>query len=562
MTLSKEGFQFITKIFPDNVYGKGAPCDELKKKLPDDLKNKIGVYCEDVMGRLRAIGDRPEPDYPGDRAVTSSCQVLLYKIVTPILSMLSNTNIHTYVVCLDTLYNSRPEKGATRKKRTDRLTGVQKITIPWNQKEYFEHDKPLPGNMTSIFYTPSAREALYEYICGYMKSSNFCSRIPKNKQVILSGGFFQGKQLPPLELRQTTIIPLHTRRTDKIHEGDLDVWRWTHIFCHDNVIVYSRDREVLLIGLIQARQLFKLDKNRKIYFWTRGSVGTIVDKNYAKVHAQRYARYVQAIQQGKSREMARSLSNGVDREKPRAQIIFEDCVIDIGGAWTTICTLGIKVNKEQSHEYGKVKKPSIHDTTYLRYYGETTPIKRLDEYPLITNLAEVLVIMATIVSTDHDYLCGKYMLSGVRDPFLILQTVSENLIELGQMVRVTKSERHHEAFDYHVNVSVLLRWIEYVHLLAAIKRNKYREDKETYEQYWKRIEQKWAVRREKHIKPQLMYAGASHAAWVLHYYGNGHLEDFELLDGVATKKNNVNVFAYGKDSFLEHVFEQDIVFTW
>jgi hypothetical protein len=529
------------------------------------------LFCSDILQFVRSISWRQEPRFKGDTAYTKSCLEMCIKLFSPVIRILKETDIKTYVICFDPYGRSRKEKAHTHKARRVKKVDPYKPTrvfLPFGQRHYFQDDAPIPGDINLVFSTPDAKKDLYDYLTSYLISDRFKQQIPNGKRVILSGGLIvtqnnnnnnnnnnssssssSSSSNQPVNYSNYTNVYAQ-EITSKYHkslewispafisEGDLDVWRMAHLFKDDgDVVIESGDGDILLIGLMQMRNIYHQTPNRRVFFKTRRSAG--VEKYpqaYYDNHAEKYKIFKETLEKTGDSHKAYRASGGITKEKPagKPRIKWQVKYIDIKRLWAMMWKQAIELQKNLGIE--------------------------------ISCPVEEWVCLVCISSSKHDYFNRKTIYMRVGEDTALL-TYLHHKHQLGKIVEVFhrkgKPQHHHV---YQINIEALDKLSQYGFIEQCKKRNKRDSNvnkKLSDSKYDEKVTKKGIEQHKKNMKKEeelyqnSLRIGASQLSWILQYYGNGVFQDLTIVDGTAVDQTTkLSLYGYTNDDFATKVTEQ------
>lgn len=552
MTLGKIPWNALEQSFKNQVLP-----NKDQKELPEDIKQMKGIklICNDILSRAFSVAIHSQPLYDGDKSFTKNCFTFLQKLFSPVLRDLKNSDVEIYVVCLDPLYRSRPEKGYTHTQRNKENKRMEskganiRLSKPDGQNRYFEDDKPMPGDMRMIKKTPAARASFYDYITRYFQSERFRRNIPDGKQVILSGGAtFLGidenninlndrsgnnsaeqhiknidrivristLNLPPLRCTNQSCAKMNQIDHSHISEGDLDVWKWIQYFYKLDFHVYSGDGDILLIGFVQMRNILQKNPKRRGWFVTRRSVGTVQRTNQRiDYHNNQYKKYEKALENGKSKQEAFKLSGGVYTSNSRqTKTVWCDRYFNLVGTYYQIMKKQKLIISKNPHLKNKV------------------------------NLIECYVILLFLTSSKHDYIDRMGFAKGI-NPLSIWGAFLVDMLGICQLVQIEVDKDDPRKTYYTVDGNILRKWAISSYIQNTYHRIKKSKTNDTDEKLMKA--RKNSAKRSIKNMPSIEYLTItlSHIVWTLAYYGNNVFPNLKVDNGVETNCNKTNLPIYG-----------------
>ena len=531
-----------------------------KPELPEQLRDltDIQLYCVDAMQPLRSIPTGASEDVaPGSQPGVVTCHSLLERIASSILSVLQKGDVDTYVYCLDPYGKSRPEKAATaadRRKQSEAAIakGAQeRVELPPGQQFYYEDHCPPPASMDVVFRTPEARRSLYHYVCSFLRSEEFYSRIPDGKCVVLSGGLalrdgvdephLQAPiQLPPLEMRNSgqRLLESGANHVKNISEADLSVWFWVRYYPKKTALVYSGDGDVLLAGLIQMRMIFRNNPHRRVWFQTRRSGGTAERPGeFAEYVARMYGRYQKVLEEsdGDKRKKAYRASHGITRPVPirTNTTVWAHRYVDLHRMWAFMLNDANDMNETA----GSV---------------------------LIHHAVEQWVVLMALASQKHDYMKRSLIARQVGARPLWLTYLDYRHL-FGSLVRVYASEDHSVNY-YVVDTCAVRRLVSASYFTAAVLRSGPRSATYYEKLQMAKRDPKYRAKLLKSTKASRlkympsedeMRVGCAQLAWVLDYYSN------DIRSGVADgmrvdSDDGLSVSGFVRDGFADAVSAENL----
>ena len=494
-----------------------------------------------------------------DKSVVLNCSTILRRIDAHIFGILTNTDIQTYVFCLDECVVpqgmkeqvGRMEKAHTAKGRAKRSANQTPLSpLPEGRARYFEDDLPVLGDMNAIFSNRRARLELYAYITAHFCSDEFRACISEGKRVIISGGL--GDDLEP-------ILPISASKDDvelisdmpigRMAEGDLDVLRWVFRFSGD-VVVESGDGDVLLYTLLQSRNIFRLDPKRRVFFRTERSSGVpdIVSQLPPKQVLEEI--FDESVSSSSSSSKKRKHDSSLEDAQAKRQYQQKRDVQE---------EVGKKV-----HQYvniGKMRKLIINSAVA----GVHAPI-------------EELVLAIIIATSEHDFFYRKSLIYYVNEEDVFLAYLKWQH-KIGPMVSVFQYERDDPSLPHHhlyrIDRNAVDKFVEFCYYTSLVKqmvkKGKLGEGdlqltepissimKSARENRIKVMERKVFLTGLKkdcgedvtNLSPKDRFAaGCAQLAWVLQYGGNAPINGVKLVRGSKRDKQTGKLlYGYTSNGF-------------
>lgn len=511
-------------VIPSKAVGnKPETTDEELKEF--ERYKGVDILAIDFLQRIRSSCVRRYPRCEGD-AYTPNGLVFLLKNFNSILKLLRNTEIQCIAISLDSLGVDCVEKNKTRDKRRTTVKDPP-LSIPPNNDSFFKFDAPLPcDDMNRVFITKEARLDLYDFVTGYLTSERFYKKIPLDKEIVFSGGlrllnpssieenrFSNWKNIPVTRITwHGTSIVEHLAHS-KLAEGDIDAPRLALSYKKEEGgirMVESKDGDVLMVLLMLYQRFHILYPNTTLYFKTSRSAGKVESL------VPSYDNPNQMITLSRSIQVPRYVNIG----KMRELII--------------------------SHM--KVKSV-IHKS------------------PVPTSPVELWVLVLIMSCSGHDFVDTDF-LKGVGDRSCIF-TLCEYVHMFPRLVvsGFDKNDKRPKAFRqrvYRIDMESLEKFTEMCYIKAAIfrtKRSAKANQKLSEKQFEKKISENANLTRWKAMaklfgedpkifeKPtaeneharqevkkktaQMMHACAARLAWIMHYYGNGSVENLHIKKGYS-----------------------------
>jgi hypothetical protein len=531
----------------------GDKCFVLAKKDSENyaiIKEAL-LYVQDALFMVRKIFV-----CNADGTVRLDCFTILQSISRHIFGIFENTDVQTYVFCLDECVVprgmeeqvGRMEKAHTAKGRarqSSKQTPLQ--PLPEGRAGYFVDGLPVLGDMNAIFSDKRARRELYAYITAYFCSEQFRSCIPEGKRVVLSGGL--GDDLEP-------ILPLSVSSDDvgfvtdmpvgRMAEGDLDVLRWLFRFPGD-VVVESGDGDVLLYTLMQIRNIARLDPKRKVYFRTERSAGV------QDIASQLPPREV--LEEIFEQSASSSSSSSKKRKSEQQPLqVKRQKRIDQNPK-----DAGKKV--QQYVNIGKMRKLIINSAVA----HVSAPV-------------EELVLAIIIATSKHDFFYRKSLVYYVNEEDVFLAYLKWQH-KIGPMVSVFQYEREDPSLPHHhlyrIDRRAVDRFVDFCYYTSLVKQMvKKGKLGEGDLNVTEPISSVMETARENRVKfmqrkafldglkkdcgedaaklslEDRLAAGCAQLAWVLHYGGNAPINDVKLVRGSERDEQSGKLlYGYTPDGF-------------
>jgi hypothetical protein len=432
-----------------------------------------------------------------------------------------------------------PEKLATaikRGKRSRPEEAPEQLAMPDGQTLYFLDTQPLPGHMDMIFDTPAAKMEFYEYITNFFTAEDVRARIPAGKRIIFSGGVqilnaakLNYINLPPLEVEHDTWNIRDDWNSPHIREGDIDVWNWVYRFPDMNFHVHSYDADVVLIGMLQMRRLLKKTPERKGWVVTRRSVAS-------QTPDERYARNLEKQRCLRKETYDTVLARTQDAEK---------AYVAAGGSFS-------------ESEPSRARRP-----TWVTYFIDLVSVyydivRDAIEHGSDANFVEVYVLALILSSEEHDYIQTKSISHNVGCQY-VWSTFEKNMHHFRDLVNVYKHGliNDNRTFYYAVDkevISELIRSFYREKAAASIK-----TEKKTPAQYEAACEKSFASNFSKNgPSDSQVWVVASQCAWLLQYWGNGPVPNYECVNGTQLDEDGNSVYGFNARGWAEKVLEKGI----
>lgn len=589
MTISSAVWKSIKYLYKKHV---------LERK-PD--LNEVRLVCNDIMAELRRMPHSEHPRFEGDQHYVRNCAELVLKVFRDALEMLCDETlaVDTYVVCLDPYGKRRVEKAhTTAERRRQQQARIAKgaprsLARKPGQCSHFADELPVPCDMNTAFNLDEVRRDLYVYLTESVQRQWFFDRLPEGKTLILSGGM---KRLPSGESRPCCPVvvvgggrgpvapdPRLEHMQGDVSEGDIDAWAWVHRFPDRSFLVRSGDADLLMIGLMQMRDVISANPKRSGWFCTRRSVGTAEQDRGRVLYAQQQSElYEDATAAGFSKQTAWQLSGGVTNPATRKRVIWKDHYVSMVGLWFEIHR-EYKLYAKDLHAAKPSSLPSssseaspsssaasssssssssgLHEwdgvpyevarTKGVRFADHVEMMNPKNYWPEIRFPVEQFVLVMVVLSERHDYIRRSNFAPRVNTAHCLLAYYLY-MDRIGSMLKVQRSSRDPRKKYYTINVNALRRWaVACYHYRArqTIKRGKRTErqhDNAMFSSFRRTLDKNLpSIKRHELL--------ASHCLWVLQYYGNACFPHIELIRGPDPKIDGLPVFGYREDGWAEEV---------
>jgi len=597
----------ITKSAWDEIVAKYRSCIKINRKNDPNGASKdvleaegIQLVCDDILAELRNTPIVQYFDENSNSLKKVTCKRFVESFLKNVLKTLHNTTVDTYVICMDPFNARRIEKLATYLSRQRPLKeGVPEfLTKPRGQKYYFEDDCEMPGTMDLIFNTPEAKAELYEYITEYLKSEYFRNDIPENKAVIFSGALRINRssdtfssfhkehveRLPPLYVAKSSHSFLEDMNSDHISEGDLDVWRWVDRFPSKSFRIKSNDCDVLLIGLLQMRHVIANNPDRRGWFVTRRSIGSLeisseVTQRKETLKMFKGIAYVTTLEATGSVDEAYRASGGL---VPTPSLFESILSSEPSTSYAAQSSHAVDDFNNEDEEL-RVSVPSdgsrkrSHAPDWADHHIDMFGIYKMiiaEAYHLVEkhclplqNPVETYVMCLCLASDKHDYIKTKLASPKIGSHY-IWKALKPNLWWIGDMVRVYKSPSKSTSMDiqqtvgkihyYAVDTGALKKLIQCAYMekakdsLGASKKNN------TEEKLEKARKQKAEKMFKDNLSEDSIQLVAAQCAWVLQYWGNGVFSNYEIVDGLLTDEHEKSIYGYNDRGWADCVSHTEL----
>lgn len=532
MTISKTAWQSFLRRY-QRCIEPNAETGVTKKEV--EMKVDVELCVNDILAQLRGTSISYWRQEDGSIR-SSTCREFLERVFFDVFDTLTRTSVQVYVVCLDA-YNMRmPEKLATAIKRGKRARpeeAPEQLALPEGQLHYFLDHRPMPGPINMIFDTPAAKMEFYEYISLFF-TLDIRDRIPPGKKIIFSGGLritnaakMEYTNLPPLEIMRDEWGIRHDWHSPHIREGDIDVWNWVYRFPTMNFHVHSYDADVILIGMLQMRRLLKKTPERRGWVVTRRSVAS-------QIPDDRYARNLE-----KQRCLRKETYDSVLAETQDASKAY----VAAGGSF---------VESEPS----TARRP-----TWVVYFIDLVSVyydivRDAIEHGGDANLVEVYVLALILSSEDHDYIQTKTISHNVGCQY-VWTTFEKNMHRFRELVNVYKHGmiEDNRTFYYAVDKLVLHE------LIRAFYREKAQSSIKMENKTAAQFEKAWARSFTSNLEKNgptdsQVWVVASQCAWLLQYWGNGPVPNYECVNGTQLDEDGHSVYGFTARGWAEKVLEK------
>jgi hypothetical protein len=522
MTITKEAWTHIRADYDKYILPR------VDGTTNEDVLNKKGIKLV-VFDILAALRTTPVI-FNGDDRI--SCIDYLFKIFDHPLWLLEHTEVKVVVVCMDAFGRRRPEKAATtqqrKRKRSD--NALDTIPIPLGQSEYFIDECPMPCELDDIFDFVELKAEFYAYFTRALASERVMRRIPDGKTLIFSQGVEMetvvhergvprkmAKIVPPLEVTCFSSRFMHEWNNDNISEGDVDVWRWViFAFPTYNVHVYSHDADVLIIGLLQMRRIYKDFPEREVWFVTRRSIGSeeaseekiAYKQNMKKRRADIFS--TRLVQTGNFEESARAAGGTFSPDemgassssdpRPRSTVIWQDFHIDV-------------------------------KNMYLDILGDANDRNSLLQENMF-NPVETYILILMLSSTKHDYIQTMKLHPQVGKDF-VWRAFHRDIHKFDGLVRVFDDVTNEHQLELYYEIDTLI--------LEVLVRSIY--------------EIKGSVAVQAKHKPSLAVIRkiAAQSVWTLQYLSNGVLPNYEIIDGTSETLTGESIYGFVSGNWADQV---------
>lgn len=516
--------------------------------VPPDVEMGVGITLV-IHDYLVKVRNTPIPQYFDENKqeiVNVNCGVVMEGLFKEVLETLVNTETEIYVICLDPIGQSRPEKAETAKKRMKTRLAAEAKGEPKELKmlpghsRYFYPLAPFPGNMSLVFKTPEAKSQFYGFVVEYLGSLDFKQHIPEGKMVILSGAHHNGRNLSPLVFDRNTKDPVqeHDYAFPGLSEGDLDALRWVHAFPAHNFQIRSGDGDLLMIALLQMRFILQSNAHRKGWFVTSRVVGSsesVLSSSQMKLKEAQVKFHQAAILEGGSLEEAYQRSGGIinpnniELSETATRKMWLHRYVDLTGFYNEII--------HEAHRIQAARHVSIH------------------------NPVELFVLMLFLSSKSHDYVdCGNFA-PGVGSQY-IWNTYVKNMHDLGDLVRVSidphsASGSHDPILQYYIiNTEVMRMFIERCYMEAGYNRIKPSKKNPEHSPELSQARRTAGLKLKEKNMPtrKVSEKVAAQAAWTLAYWGNGSHPSLMIPNGLEVdEKTGLSVFGFTPKGWPEEV---------
>lgn len=527
-----------------NKYGRCIQPDRETGQTAKEVDDKVGItLCvDDILAKLRGTSISYYRDYDGG-VQHSTCMRFVETVFEDVFMTLTNTDVNTYVVCIDAYGRRPPEKAATTAKRSKRARpeeAPEQLPIPAGQSFYFLDHQPMPGPINLIFDTPAAKREFYVYITLFFTLDKTRLLIPPGKRIILSGGAMELEDgftnMPPIEVTRKKFKIRHEWASPHVGEGDIDVWTWVYRFHDMNFHVISHDADVVLIGLLQMRRLLEKYPTRQGWVVTRRSVATeAVDTSYqanlAKRHCLRKELYDTVLAQTQDRTQA-------------------------------YIAAGASFASSSSSEPSTARRPC-----WVRYHIDIVRVyqdiiedaqQHISAANKCPNLVEIYVLAFILSSEEHDYIQTKELSRNVGSHY-VWSTFDQYMYNFSSLVKVYElsSLGDFPIFYYSVNKQVLaelVRAFYYEKAKASIK-----AENKTHAQLVKAQQKSFTSNLEKNgPSDERIWVVAAQCAWLLQYWGNGPVPGYKSVDGTDVDEDGHSVYGYTPTGWAETVYQHGI----
>jgi len=537
MTISKEAWLNIEKVAGEHHIYPRESNNEIHIPLEVEQGEGIELIAHDFLVDIRNCHIPQKYDEVQNKIVNASCNTVLNGIFRRTVDTIkSYPSLKIYVICLDPIGRSRPEKAHTAAKRLRSRQAAEArgepttIELPPGETRYFHPQKPFPSTMNVVFKIPEARKQLYEFIIDYLSSPDFRQHIPEGRSIIVSGGYYQGRQLDPLKI-ETRGEPeeLHEHAFPTMSEGDLDVCYWVQLFSDLNFQIRSGDGDPFMIVLMQLRHILKINPSRKGWFVTSRVVDSkhhITSNSEKKLKEAQIKLHDAAIADGASLEEAFHLSGGRMAYSRDKGLVAESSkkrvwlyrYVDVVGLYNDII--------EEAHRIEAKENTPIH------------------------NFVESFVLALFLSSKEHDYVDCSNFAPGVGSDTIWL-TFIKYTSRFADLVRVSahdSSQLHY----YLIDVEILRDFLKLCYIEAGqklIKPSKKNPDGSRELELARKEKGETMIKTKMPIR-SVSEVVASQAAWTLAYWGNGADPELTIPDGLAIDPAcDLPYFGYDKQGF-------------
>lgn len=595
------------------IVTKYRACIKINKKNDPNEASKdvleaegIQLICDDVLAELRNTPIAQFFDENSNSLKKVTCKRYIESFLKNVLKTLHNTDVDTYVISMDPFNARRIEKLATylSRQRPSKEGVPEFLTKPCGQRYYFEDDREMPGTMDLIFNTPEAKAELYEYITEYLKSEYFRKDVPENKCVIFSGALRinrngttfapfhkdDAERLPPLCVTKRSYSFLEDMKSDHISEGDVDVWRWVDRFPSKSFRVKSNDCDVLLIGLLQMRHVITNNPDRKGWFVTRRSIGSVdispeITQRKETLKMFKGIAYVTTLEATGSIDEAYRASGGL---VPTPSLFASTLSSESSNSSTSSTSsttqpshltddfndedkeLTANVPSDGSRKRSRAPNWADHHIDMFKIYKMiiTEAYHLVEEHCLpLNNPVETYVMCLCLASDKHDYIKTKLVSPKIGSHY-IWKALKPNLWWIGDMVRVYKSPSVSTSTDtqqsngnihyYAVDTGALKKLVQCAYMEKAKESLGTSKKNNTEEKLEKARKQKAEKMFKDNVSEDSIQLIAAQCAWVLQYWGNGVFSNYEIVDGLLTDEYKKSIYGYNDRGWADCVSHTEL----